>query len=398
MTHPVSPSSRTAQPAATRPALRAALSIGLTAALAVAGTAGAASAVASPGHSGGGASGHASGNGHSSNNGHASGNGQSSGNSADNGHRSPGSSHGQATSSARTANPSSLHRDSASRGHSTQGAHSSPSSRRHHDPRGNNGTIKIDGVAYDSHVDNEPHPGCAFRVTFFGFDAGQTADITVTGIAPTGGGTLLAEHAVPTSDDAAGGAGHDVDGATRVYTADDLGLASVTPHPKQGYHLKVTVDSLEAPGGAKQKVLWLAPCQQPMPQVAASDVGTPASSGSTGVAPATAGDTGATPGAEVAGVQAAAPADRSPQAADQVLGASYVAPAGRAATPAPARTSVLSQAASALPAVAGTGAAVASLAFTGASGVVLLLSLGLGAVAAGAALTMASRRRVVSRA
>ena len=130
------------------------------------------------------------------------------------------------------------------------------------DPAGNNGTVKVDAAAYDTRVDNEPHASCAFRVTFFGFDEGQTADITVTGIAPTRGGLLLQDKAVPTSDDAAGGAAPDPDGATRVYTIDDLGLGSVTPHPKQGYHVKVAVDSLEAPGGAKQKVLWLEPCEE----------------------------------------------------------------------------------------------------------------------------------------
>ena len=129
------------------------------------------------------------------------------------------------------------------------------------DPAGNNGTVKVDAAAYDTRVDNEPHASCAFRVTFFGFDEGQTADITVTGIAPTRGGLLLQDKAVPTSGDAAGGAAPDPDGATRVYTIDDLGLGGVSPHPKQGYHVKVAVDSLEAPGGAKQKVLWLEPCE-----------------------------------------------------------------------------------------------------------------------------------------
>ncbi len=118
----------------------------------------------------------------------------------------------------------------------------------------------MDGRAYDDGVDNEPHVSCEVRVTFFGFDEGQTADITFTGQAPTGGGVLLHESAVPTSDDAAGGAGQDADGATRVYTVDDLGLSGVAPHPKQGYHVKVSVDSLGAPGGAKQKVLWIEPC------------------------------------------------------------------------------------------------------------------------------------------
>ena len=33
------------------------------------------------------------------------------------------------------------------------------------DPPGNNGTIKIDDVAFDDHPNNEPHVGCVFRWT-----------------------------------------------------------------------------------------------------------------------------------------------------------------------------------------------------------------------------------------
>ena len=35
---------------------------------------------------------------------------------------------------------------------------------------GNNGTVKIDGVEFDTHPDNEPHVGCIFQVDFYGFD------------------------------------------------------------------------------------------------------------------------------------------------------------------------------------------------------------------------------------
>jgi len=262
-----------------------------------------------------------------------------------------------------------------------------------HDPRGNNGTIKIDGAAWDTRVDNEPHPGCAFRVTFFGFDEGQTADVTVSGQAPTGGGTLLHE-TVPTSDDRAGGAAHDYDGATRVFTADDLGLDAVTPHPKQGYHLKVTVDSLQAPGGAKQKVLWLAPCaaQSPMtppvtppgtqPETGGSEEeGGPMvsddhpdtwSEGSTSVqAPDLAGVPGAGPGsAQGAAAGAGSVFLESPMRRAALTSAEGV-PGGASAE------------ASALP---------GRLAFTGAAGLELLALTGAAAAAAGAGLLVARRR------
>jgi hypothetical protein len=258
---------------------------------------------------------------------------------------------------------------------------------RSQDPRGNNGTVKVDGQAWDARVDNEPHPSCAFRVTFFGFDEGQTADITITGVAPTGGGVLLHETAVPTSGDAAGGAGRDHDGATRVYTADDLGLDAVTPHPQQGYHLKVAVDSLEAPGGAKQKVLWLEPCDAPaavtQPEVGGFE------QGEGGAAPGTVGglDTvGAAPGAEVPEVGADSEPARRAVAAPAALRAEaayaeLVAADAVVASPRGALRST--QQASALP---------TSLAFTGAAGLQLLALAGAAASATGAALLAARRR------
>ena len=259
------------------------------------------------------------------------------------------------------------------------------------DPRGNNGTVKVDGPAWDARVDNEPHPSCAFRVTFFGFDEGQTADITVTGIAPTGGGVLLHETAVPTSDDRAGGAAHDFDGATRVFTADDLGLDGVTPHPKQGYHLKVAVDSLQAPGGAKQKVLWLEPCATeasvPPPVVGGPEQGGEKPSGEVpGSQPEVPAGPEAPVGSETPEMPAtselprpsaptAPPALRAEEAAYRES-ATAAAVTGRT----PARTA---EQASALP---------TSLAFTGAAGLEMLALTGAAAAAAGAGLLVARRR------
>src|SRR4029453_11982527 len=46
-------------------------------------------------------------------------------------------------------------------------------------PPGNNGTVKIDGVAFDDHPNNEPHVGCIFQVDFYGYDEGDLfADVT----------------------------------------------------------------------------------------------------------------------------------------------------------------------------------------------------------------------------
>ena len=123
------------------------------------------------------------------------------------------------------------------------------------DPPGNNGTIKV--VASDpSDPDpgNEPQiDGCLVWLEFYGFDQAQTADITFQAQAPTGDGELL-KHTALISNDAAGG-GQDDDEVIAYNLAS--ALASYEPHPQQGYHVKVTSDSKEAPGGPKQKVFWL---------------------------------------------------------------------------------------------------------------------------------------------
>ena len=283
----------------------------------------------------------------------------------------------------------------AARAHQQKSVGSRPSTpQRDHDPRGNNGTIKVDGPAWDARVDNEPHPSCAFRVTFFGFDEGQTADITVTGVAPTGGGVLLHETAVPTSDDRAGGAAHDFDGATRVFTADDLGLDAVTPHPRQGYHLKVAVDSLEAPGGAKQKVLWLEPCDTQAPVTPSKGEGSEQG--------------GEVPSGTVPGAQPETPV--GPQAPDVPAVAELPRHSAQTAQPAlraevagyreeatsapvaPAGPAAQAQARSATRTVGQASALPTRLAFTGAAGLELLALTGAAAAAAGAGLLVARRR------
>jgi len=264
-----------------------------------------------------------------------------------------------------------------------------PAPRRSKDPRGNNGTIKIDGAAWDARVDNEPHTSCAFRVTFFGFDQGQTADITVSGQAPTGGGVLLHETAVPTSDDPAGGAAHDYDGATRVFTADDLGLDAVTPHPKQGYHLKVTVDSLQAPGGAKQKVLWLEPCEAQAP-VTQLETGGFEEGGQplTGAIPGTQPETSTPAQApSLAGASAFVPFSTQTASAAVLAEAAFLESPMSSASLAQGRASTAS-----VPASGQASALPSGLAFTGAAGLELLALTGAAAAAAGAGLLVARRR------
>ncbi len=244
------------------------------------------------------------------------------------------------------------------------------------DPRGNNGTVKIDGEAFDDGRGNEPHVGCVFQVDFYGFDAGDTATITFTGKAPTGGGLLHSETRTLISDDAAGG-GQDRDATLTYSVSNQLSeLLSVTPHPKQGWHVKLAVDVDSAPGGAKQKVFWI-----DCPQTTGSGAGTTRTSPTNVVtgttsAPATGGGGAAT------AVPRRFPLRATLGAGDVTLSAGTTQAAASGGKGAGAAT------------VSGQAAAQPSaLPFTGAEGLGYLLALGLSAVGVGTAAHRLGRRR-----
>jgi hypothetical protein len=126
------------------------------------------------------------------------------------------------------------------------------------DPPGNRGTVKIDGPAFDEHTRNEPHPGCEFRVQFFGF-ADSYADVTFAAHAPTGSGVLLGPDRVHFPDGAKLRQGNELAGVSPTYDLVPLfEAAGITPHARQGYHVKLTVHSENEHGSnVKHKVFWL---------------------------------------------------------------------------------------------------------------------------------------------
>ncbi|HWL35628.1 MAG TPA: hypothetical protein VNQ77_05490 [Frankiaceae bacterium] len=232
------------------------------------------------------------------------------------------------------------------------------------DPAGNNGTFKVDGLAFDDGLGNEPHVGCGFRLKFYGFDEGQTGDITIAGHAPSGSGVVSQKNDVLISDDAAGGGPNDPD-AIVTYTMDDLDLSGLTAHPKQGYHVKVTL-STDTPGGVKHKVFWIEPCA---PEVAPTDTvvpGTDVGGVDTGI------DT------EVGGTDTSVGGVETGEEA-RVLGTRIT----RSNAPAAANRGGAS--------VLGTNLARGPLAFTG-SFTEALLALGGGLVAAGAGFVLWARK------
>ncbi|HVY11529.1 MAG TPA: hypothetical protein VHB18_15415 [Mycobacteriales bacterium] len=130
-----------------------------------------------------------------------------------------------------------------------------------HNPPGNNGTVKVHSVAGDVGHHNVAHVGCSFTVDFWGFDQGQTLNVSFTGQAPTGMGTPVVlgapDGTTITSPDPAGG-GNDYDGELRFVATPDA-LAVLGAPAKQGYHLRLTVDTHQG-GGHKTKVFWVEPC------------------------------------------------------------------------------------------------------------------------------------------
>ncbi len=137
------------------------------------------------------------------------------------------------------------------------------------DPQGNNGTIKIDNVAFDDHPNNEPHVGCVFQVDFYGFDEGDFfAEVIFEAHPPTtragGNQVLLTDNVFIGEDSNAGGGSTAGLDASETYT---LSFAGITPHPKQGFHVKLTIHADDPEGGAdvKHKVFWVQDCPKPPP-------------------------------------------------------------------------------------------------------------------------------------
>ncbi|MFG1905491.1 hypothetical protein [Kribbella sp. NPDC048928] len=135
-----------------------------------------------------------------------------------------------------------------------------------HNPPGNNGTIKIeDAVLTDKPPNNNPHQGCTFSVEFYNYDKGDDFHATVKfeDKSPTAdaGLQVVSGNLNPFIGEDAAGGGNDLD-AREVYTLKFTGQ----PHPKQGYHVKITVHADGSIGNdTKHKVFWVTGCDAPPP-------------------------------------------------------------------------------------------------------------------------------------
>jgi hypothetical protein len=134
-------------------------------------------------------------------------------------------------------------------------------------PPGNNGTVKVDGLPFDDHPNNEPHPSCAFQIDFYGFDEGDLdADVLFEAIPPTGTGqALLTDTVFIGEDDNSGGGSEAGLDASQTYDL-TTALQAFTAHPQQGYHVKLTIHADGSIGAdTKFKVFWVGPCGPPGP-------------------------------------------------------------------------------------------------------------------------------------
>ena len=133
-------------------------------------------------------------------------------------------------------------------------------------PPGNNGTVKIDGVEWDIHPNNEPHVGCVFEVDFYGFDLGVgNAEVILEAQAPTGSGVLDTKSVdIGHDDNSGGGSEAGWDAKVEVDLTDALSAYPV--HPQQGYHVKLTVHAPGSQGAdTKHKVFWVTGCEPTTP-------------------------------------------------------------------------------------------------------------------------------------
>jgi hypothetical protein len=127
-------------------------------------------------------------------------------------------------------------------------------------PKGNNGTIKVDAIDFDDHPNNEPHVGCVFQIDFYNFDQGRlSATYIFDNLDPTGSGEIQ-RGTVGIGQDPAGG-GRDLDASVTVDLTDALAATDAEPHPQQGFHVKLTVHADGSIGAdVKHKVFWIEEC------------------------------------------------------------------------------------------------------------------------------------------
>jgi hypothetical protein len=210
---------------------------------------------------------------------------------------------------------------------------------------GNNGTVKIDGREFDEHPDNQPHVGCDFEVDFYDYDEGDdiVATVTFTVQPPTGKGEeIFSQQGIDIGgdDNSGGGSAAGIDANVPVDLNDELAGpdSGYTPHPKQGYHVKLTVNAKGSQGAdTKHKVFWVEGCAPETSSNPNSNASANPNS-DTAVSPAA---QGTEAGVDVMGNSLTQPAAAAPGTSVQGANVAGSAPAALARTGSPIGTGLL---------------------------------------------------------
>ena len=162
--------------------------------------------------------------------------------------KSPGS-HGKAHGHDRDAGPGPAPRPTGT----SEPGRTKPAKPQGGDPAGNNGTVKVTPHGeVDGIPQNTPHFGCVFDIEWYGFDEGDDiiSRVTFEAWAPTRVPMSVDGPAeVFVGEDPASGAGTDsgFDGEATYRLSFDG-----EPHPQQGYHVKLTINTPGAIGADVQ--------------------------------------------------------------------------------------------------------------------------------------------------
>src|SRR5437763_549403 len=140
-----------------------------------------------------------------------------------------------------------------SHGRQEQVDHAQPPADHPDESQANAGSVKVDEEEVDDQPANHPHAACAVRISVnrtFGVPVTIDFDAQPPTTRP-GDDQRLLEVTLPAGDN--------------VTDLIDLtpALAGITPHPQQGWHVKLTVHTPS--GGEKHKVFWVTECPAPTP-------------------------------------------------------------------------------------------------------------------------------------
>jgi hypothetical protein len=128
-------------------------------------------------------------------------------------------------------------------------------------PPGNNGTVKVGGLAFDDGSGNQPHIDCLFEIDFFGFDQGNLTGTATFELQPPSGNAVLLVDSTAIGEDQAGGA-NDFDASLIEDLSGPIASSGAIADPNQGFHVRLTIQAEGSIGAmTKHKTYWVDGCE-----------------------------------------------------------------------------------------------------------------------------------------